>query len=207
MKEIFKKSNVIYVFRHGETDWNREGRLQGHLEISINKQGKLQSKSLALILKRLGIEVLLSSDLKRAQETSQIISDELNLNPIFNPGFREVFLGDGQGKLINEVDFYFGKNFWKKWNNHDPLYDTLRFPNGESKQETDIRVHLSLIHMINLFSNQIIALCTHGFVMKRMLKTYKSKIKNVSNIQNVECIQFNFQEIKTAMIHSSLKET
>ncbi len=110
MKEIFKKSNVIYVFRHGETDWNREGRLQGHLEISINKQGKLQSKSLALILKRLGIEVLLSSDLKRAQETSQIISDELNLNPIFNPGFREVFLGDGQGKLINEVDFYFGKN-------------------------------------------------------------------------------------------------
>lgn len=179
MKEIFKKSNVIYVFRHGETDWNREGRLQGHLEISINKQGKLQSKSLALILKRLGIEVLLSSDLKRAQETSQIISDELNLNPIFNPGFREVFLGDGQGKLISEVDFYFGKNFWKKWNNHDSLYDTLRFPNGESKQETDIRVHLSLIHMINLFSNQIIALCTHGFVMKRMLKTYKSKIKNI----------------------------
>ncbi|EMO77441.1 histidine phosphatase superfamily (branch 1) domain protein [Leptospira kirschneri str. 200801925] len=52
---------------------------------------------------------MLSSDLKRAQETSQIISDKLNLNPIFNSGFREVFLGDGQGKLINEVDSYFGK--------------------------------------------------------------------------------------------------
>ncbi|KON76199.1 histidine phosphatase family protein [Leptospira kirschneri] len=201
MKSTFKKSNIIYVFRHGETDWNREGRLQGHLEIPINEQGELQSKSLALILKRLGIEVLLSSDLKRAQETSQIISDKLNLNPIFNSGFREVFLGDGQGKLINEVDSYFGKNFWKKWNDQNSIYDTLRFPNGESKQETDIRVHLSLMRMINLFSNQIIALCTHGFVMKRMLKIYKSKTKNTSNIQNIEYIQFSFEEIETATIH------
>ncbi|EMO89629.1 histidine phosphatase superfamily (branch 1) [Leptospira noguchii str. 1993005606] len=198
MKNTFKKSNIIYVFRHGETDWNREGRLQGHLEVPINMRGKLQSKSLALVLKRLGIEVLFGSDLKRAQETSQIISDELNLNPILNSGFREVFLGEAQGKLINEVDFYFGKNFWKKWNDHNSKYDTLRFPNGESKQETDIRIHFSLMNMINLFSNHIIALCTHGFVIKRMLKTYKPKTKSISNIQNTECIQFNFEEIETA---------
>ncbi|WP_036041402.1 histidine phosphatase family protein [Leptospira alstonii] len=197
MKDIFKKSNAIYVFRHGETEWNKEGRLQGHLEIPLTEKGERQSESIIPILKSKGVEILLSSDLKRAKRTSEIVSATLGLNPIFDFGFREAFLGEGQGKLISEVDFYFGQSFWERWNNPDPIYDTLRFPNGESKQNVDDRIHSSLMVRISLFSDRVIALCTHGFVMMRMLKTYKPKTKQIQNIRNVEFIEFNFEEILT----------
>ncbi|MDI7186887.1 histidine phosphatase family protein [Leptospira santarosai] len=195
MKNTLKKSNVLYVFRHGETDWNKEGRLQGHLEVPITAKGERQAKSIASILENKGVEILLSSDLKRAKKTSAIVSEILGLDPIFDSDFREVFLGEGQGKLISEVDFYFGKSFWEKWNNQDSAYDKLHFPNGESKQETDLRIRSSLIRITELFSDRVIALCTHGFVMTRMLKMYKSMTKNIENIQNTECIQFHFEEI------------
>ncbi len=178
LKNTFKKSNILYVFRHGETDWNKEGRLQGHLEIPITETGERQTESIASILENKGVEILLSSDLKRAKRTSEIVSKILGLNPIFDSNFREVFLGEGQGKLISEVDFYFGKSFWERWNNHDPAYDELHFPNGESKREMDYRIHHSLLRITELFSGRVIALCTHGFVMTRMLKMYKNLSQN-----------------------------
>ncbi|EMY78593.1 histidine phosphatase superfamily (branch 1) [Leptospira weilii serovar Ranarum str. ICFT] len=195
MKNTFKKSNAIYVFRHGETEWNQEGRLQGHLEIPITAKGERQSESIAPILKSKGVEILLSSDLRRAKRTSEIVSATLGLDPIFDFGFREVFLGEGQGKLISEVDLYFGKSFWERWNNPDPIYDTLCFPNGESKQDVDDRIHSSLTAKINLFSDRVVALCTHGFVITRMFKMYQSKTKQIQNIQNTECIEFNLEDI------------
>ncbi|EMO28719.1 histidine phosphatase superfamily (branch 1) domain protein [Leptospira interrogans serovar Bataviae str. HAI135] len=51
MKNTFKKSNIIYVFRHGETDWNREGRLQGHLEVPINMRGVTSVKIFSVSFK------------------------------------------------------------------------------------------------------------------------------------------------------------
>ncbi|EMF84402.1 histidine phosphatase superfamily (branch 1) [Leptospira weilii serovar Topaz str. LT2116] len=195
MKNTFKKLNILYVFRHGETDWNKEGRLQGHLEIPITKTGERQAESIASILKNKRVEILLSSDLKRAKRTSEIVSKILGLNPIFDSDFREVFLGVGQGKLISEVDFHFGESFWERWNNHDPVYDKLHFPNGESKREMDYRIHSSLMRITELFSDRVVALCTHGFVMTRMLKMYKPKLKQIPNIQNGECIKFYSEEI------------
>ncbi|EQA55759.1 histidine phosphatase family protein [Leptospira kmetyi] len=191
----FKSSNAIYVFRHGETEWNLQGKLQGHFQNSITENGIHQAKALIPILKNAKVEVLLSSDLQRAKETSRVVAEALNLPILFDPGFREIDLGEGQGKLISEVDSRFGESFWKRWNDHDPMYDSLRFPGGESKLETDVRIHSALTKRIEIFSERTVALCTHGYVMTRMLKMYKPEIQRIPHIQNGECIRFRVEDI------------
>lgn len=195
LKNAFKNSNAIYVFRHGETEWNLQGRLQGHLENPITENGKRQAKELISFLKNAEVNVLLSSDLQRARETSEIVAKALGIETYFDSGFREVDLGEGQGKLISEVDSIFGESFWKNWNDHDPIYDKLRFPGGESKQEIDKRIRSTLIRWQNTLSNRTVALCTHGYVMTRMLKIYKPEIQRIPHIQNGECIRFDFDDI------------
>ncbi|TGM03648.1 histidine phosphatase family protein [Leptospira barantonii] len=192
--ETFNHGNVVYVFRHGETDWNLRGKLQGHLENSITKNGIEQAKALIPILKNAKVNLLLSSDLRRAKETSEIVADALGVPILFDSGLREVDLGEGQGKLISEVDSLFGESFWKRWNDHDPIYDSFRFPGGESKLEIDERIHSTLMKRIEMFSDRTVALCTHGYVMTRMYKMFKPEIQRIPHIQNGECIRFQTEE-------------
>ena len=59
----------IYAFRHGQTDWNAEGRVQGHLDVPLNTEGRRQAEALAPRLVALKIQSILSSDLNRANGT------------------------------------------------------------------------------------------------------------------------------------------
>ncbi len=70
----------IYVLRHGETNWNRKGLLQGHTDISLNEKGRLQMRDTVKKLGRLGMEMdyIVSSPLKRARESAEIAADGLH---------------------------------------------------------------------------------------------------------------------------------
>ena len=66
---------MIYIVRHGETDWNKEHRIQGHVDIPLNDQGKLDAKKAKDKLKKVKFDVVFSSPLSRAYETAKIITD------------------------------------------------------------------------------------------------------------------------------------
>ncbi|WP_211298418.1 histidine phosphatase family protein [Kineococcus rhizosphaerae] len=70
---------VTALVRHGETDWNRDGRLQGRTDIPLNDTGRAQAQALAEQLKSQGWAAITSSPLSRARETAQIIAAELGL--------------------------------------------------------------------------------------------------------------------------------
>ena len=65
---------TIYLIRHGETDWNRENRLQGREDIELNETGLLQSEACAAALRDVPADLILTSPLKRARATAEIIS-------------------------------------------------------------------------------------------------------------------------------------
>ena len=69
----------ILLLRHGETDWNREGRLQGHMDVPLNLNGRLQISHAAETLARLypNIELVISSPFSRARESAEIVSEKL----------------------------------------------------------------------------------------------------------------------------------
>ena len=63
---------LIFLIRHGETDWNAEGRWQGHTDVPLNQKGRTQALRVADALRKAGLGGVVSSDLSRARETAQI---------------------------------------------------------------------------------------------------------------------------------------
>ena len=97
---------MIYIVRHGQTDWNVEGRYQGRKDIELNEVGINQAKQLKEKLSNIKFDIVFSSPLKRAYKTAQIITD----HPIIvDDRLIERSNGDLEGKLksetINAVDF------------------------------------------------------------------------------------------------------
>ena len=93
----------VFVARHGETEWNREGRWQGQGGPGLNETGRIQARALAMRLSALRVDALFSSDLDRARETAQIVATATGLEPAFDPGLREVDVGDWRGLTRDEV--------------------------------------------------------------------------------------------------------
>ena len=91
---------MIYLLRHGQTDWNLERRIQGHLDIPLNETGKKEALVCLEKLSSLDIDKIISSDLIRAKETAQIINEKLHLPIHFDSRLREVNLGNLQGRSI-----------------------------------------------------------------------------------------------------------
>lgn len=103
----------LILLRHGETDWNRERRIQGLSDIPLNDTGRAQAREAAALLRvelaDAGPVVLVSSDLSRAIETAEIIAEALGSSgPRHYPGLRERGYGQAEGALVDEVPMLFG---------------------------------------------------------------------------------------------------
>jgi broad specificity phosphatase PhoE len=94
---------TIILARHGETDWNREGRWQGHSNTSLNELGREQAQRLADELAG-KVDVVYSSDLARARETAEIIAEHLGLEVEVDSRLRERGFGSWEGLTHPEVE-------------------------------------------------------------------------------------------------------
>ena len=88
---------VLYIVRHGTTDWNQLGRIQGHMDIPLNDAGRAQARLASRRLAPWGATALYSSDLLRAYETAKIIGQSIGLGVVQKPGLREINFGVWQG--------------------------------------------------------------------------------------------------------------
>lgn len=88
---------LMYVVRHGATDWNQSGRIQGHIDIPLNETGRAQARLVGIRLAAFRATALYSSDLLRAYETAQIIGETTGLRVMQKPGLREINFGVWQG--------------------------------------------------------------------------------------------------------------
>ncbi|MGZ3424358.1 MAG: histidine phosphatase family protein [Polyangiales bacterium] len=93
----------LLLVRHGETEWNRQGRFQGHTDIELNEEGRAQARSLAARLLGKDIVAVASSDLRRAHETAKILAEPLSL-PVaaVDPDLRERSYGAFEGLTREE---------------------------------------------------------------------------------------------------------
>lgn len=94
---------VLYVVRHGMTDWNQSKRMQGHLDPPLNATGRAQARLVGLRLSREGAGALYSSDLQRASETAQYIARATGLRVVQKISLREINFGVWQGLSSQEI--------------------------------------------------------------------------------------------------------
>jgi broad specificity phosphatase PhoE len=163
----------IFLFRHGETDWNAEGRFQGHLDIPLNETGRAQARELGIKLRGVQLDVIFSSDLRRAVETAQIVCEQLGMDPSSvqqTPGIREAHLGAAQGLTLQEIQTKLGHEVLSRWRSNEATDADISYPGGESGVQVLERVTRSLQAIVDQNPRwKRIGVATHGGVIRRFL--------------------------------------
>jgi broad specificity phosphatase PhoE len=98
---------TLLLVRHGETDWNRDARWQGHSDTELNELGRRQARELADSLDN--VDVIYSSDLARARETAELLAARLGLEVRLDERLRERSFGAWEGLTMDEIERRFGE--------------------------------------------------------------------------------------------------
>ena len=92
----------LYIIRHGETEWNSQGRIQGHTDIPLSEAGRQQAQYTAERLKNVNFDIAYSSDLSRTRETAEIILGKRNIEVNTLTSLREYNKGVFEGLTVEE---------------------------------------------------------------------------------------------------------
>ena len=92
----------FWYLRHGETDWNAEGRSQGNIDIPLNANGLAQARAAGPLLRNRGITTIVASPLSRARVTAEIVAESLGLPIAIDPDLREVGFGVHEGQKMGD---------------------------------------------------------------------------------------------------------
>ena len=151
----------IIAIRHGETSWNVDTRIQGHLDIPLSANGRWQAERLASALKDEPLAAIYASDLTRAWETAQYLGRVQGLEVIKEVGLRERGFGDFQGKTFAEIEALLPDQSLR-WRQRDPDFSPA---GGESLVALRSRVISAAQRLAALHPGQLIAMVGHGGVM------------------------------------------
>jgi broad specificity phosphatase PhoE len=148
---------TLILARHGETDWNRENRFQGHADPPLNELGRRQSVALAEALAGDGIARVYTSPLRRALETAEIVSERLALPLDTEAGLREIDVGAWSGLTRDEVAERFPEQY-ARWLERAPH----GFEDGETYDELAARVIPALRRLAVRHPSETLLVITHG---------------------------------------------
>lgn len=148
-------ATTIVLVRHGETDWNRERRWQGHADRPLNETGRAQARELAEALADEPFDAVYSSDLLRAHETARIVAERKGLDVTAVPDLRETRFGSWEGLTDDDV--------------------AHRFPglgrpeDAESREEMATRVLEAIRRIAETHPDQRVLVVTHGGPVRAVL--------------------------------------
>lgn len=202
LKSVQRNFTEIVVVRHGETEWNAEKRIQGHLDIDLNDVGRQQAVAVAERLSRESkISAIYSSDLKRALKTAETIANKCGgLQVIEDPNLRERHLGDLQGLVYGEAP----KIKTKAYEALQSRHTNVEIPGGgESLDQLYKRCTDSLQTIAGKHQGERVVVVTHGGVIRALQqRAYTGTGQRAGRILNVSVNVFHLSdpdqwEIKT----------
>ena len=147
---------TIVLARHGETDWNRDNRFQGHADPTLNEAGREQSRALAERLAGDGIAAVYASPLQRAKETAEIVAGRLELPVSTVEALREIDVGEWSGLTRTEVEERFPEAF-ARWLDYAHGWE-----HGETYEALGARVLPALLDLARRHNGERILVVTHG---------------------------------------------
>lgn len=156
-----KTLSRLCLVRHGETDWNAEGRIQGNTDIDLNDRGCRQAELAGCALINAGITALYSSDLRRAWNTAAIIGRQIALEPRLMPSLRERHYGFFEGVTYTDARKLHPEAF-ARYEQRDPHCD---FETGESLETLLLRVSGGLEQILAAHRGENVAVVLHGGVL------------------------------------------
>jgi len=164
----------FYIFRHGETDHNQKGICQGTLDIPLNENGIEQANELLKKLKGRELEIIYSSDLKRARKTAEILSLGMDLPIVLDERLREFNLGEAEGLTKADAIERFGIETWDNFRSFNPKGNPVGFPGGETQQQVLKRTLSFLDDLTKQSTVKHMAISTHGGILRNIVHHFLS---------------------------------
>ncbi len=177
-------NRVFYIFRHGETDWNLERRCQGHTDTSLNQKGRLQAQALAQKMLDFSLDIIVSSDLKRALSTGEAVALKLGIPLIIDPRLREMNYGEAEGMLYPKAVEVYGAELWQKFQSFNEDNDQIAFPGGETRKMARERFHQVLLELVENSPYKNLGISTHGGAIRNILHSLLPKEQPLLPIPN-----------------------
>ncbi len=144
---------TVLLARHGETDWNREGRWQGWADPPLNSTGREQAAVLARQLRETPFDAVYSSDLRRAHETAELVAAPHGVPVITEPGLREIDVGSWSGLTRDEIAERFPGG---------------ERPDGETREQHAARVLAAVERIARANAGRRILIVTHGGTLRAL---------------------------------------
>ena len=166
----------ILLIRHGETAWNAEKRLQGHLDIPLNAEGERQAAALGAALANEPLDAIFSSDLRRAMQTAQAVADVQGKTVSIDPGLRERCFGAFEGLQYHEIEARYPEAYaaWRARDRH------ARYPSGKHVAETldefFNRVTGTVDRILRQGNYRKVAVVTHGGVLDCLYRAASERL-------------------------------
>ncbi len=182
----------IYIIRHGQTDFNLKGIVQGSgIDSSLNQEGRAQARAFFDAYQHLRFDKIYTSKLKR---TSESVADFISLGIPHEQleGLNEISWGSNEGQLITpEEDAYY---HWmlKQWQNGNTAE---RITGGESPEDVTLRQRKAIDHIMSHENEEIILICMHGRAMRILLcelLNYPLKSMDIFEHRNLCLYQLDF---------------
>lgn len=160
-------TTYVLLIRHGENDWVTTNRLAGRTPgVYLNDRGRDQATRLAEQLAQQPISAIYSSPMERCLQTAEPVAAALGLPVSAEQGFIEVDYGAWQGGELKEL----AKSPEWQLVQHNP--SGFRFPDGETLHQVQARAVWTLDRLREMHPNQLIAVFSHGDVIRTMLAHY-----------------------------------
>lgn len=193
----------LLLIRHGETAWNADRRLQGHIDIALNAEGERQAAALGWALKDEGLHAVIASDLQRAKQTAQALlamrASPLRAGLPLDAGLRERCYGAFEGLRYQEIALRYPLEY-AAWQARD--VDAVP-PSGERQGESFYQFYTRTMHAILRWARQHqgrkIALVAHGGVLEcayRAAMTMPLGTPRDFEIKNASINRFTFHQDK-----------
>ena len=156
---------IIYFVRHGETDWNRDRRVQGQSDTPLNDAGRAQARALGTVLAPIPFQAAFSSDLIRAVETAEIVLQGRELTIQTPDRLRERNFGSWEGRLVSalEADGLLTGQVW-------PYVDAPH--GGESIGDVEERAVNAMTAIAADHADEVIVVVAHGGIIRAALSAW-----------------------------------
>lgn len=172
---------ALALVRHGQTDWNLAGRLQGRTDIELNETGRHQARSLGRFLKGKGWDLLLASPLARAQQTAALIAEQLGAEtgPAVHT-LTERSFGPLEGRIMAEVSDLEAAEVQHELETHQQILD---------------RALPALLQLVQEHAGRRIMVVSHGATM-RTIRDALAGSRQPQGVENGEVIDIDLKRLK-----------
>ncbi len=161
---------ILYVVRHGETQYNVEKRYAGSTDVPLNERGIKQAKELAEKLAKESFDVIVTSPLQRARATAEQIREYHKETPfVIVEEFREICVGVYEGMTGKEAQ----KNYPELWDRNCTRQLDDAPTGGETLRQFDARIAKGLSQLKENYPDQKVLLVCHGFVSRMINRQMK----------------------------------